>query len=354
MLHKLVDNVTSERKQLQTSYNILTTKQDQLQTSYNNLTTNQDQLQTSYNNLVKERDQLQKRLEDVTSERNQLQTSYNNLTTERDQLQTIFNNLTTKHDQLQASYNNWTTEQDQLQNRSNNLVKERDQLQERLANMTANRDDLQKQLQDNAVIKFVDDTTVVGLISGGDETAYRAEVQRLSDWRVDNNLDLNTTKTKELVVNFRRRKSELQPVSINGECVERVSSFKFLDCRENWVAFSDSLYQVSAEKKSWEESRQDCRQKGSDLMIINSREEQNFVNQFKKLLWIGLTDSETEGTWKWVDGTQMNKSYWNRGEPNGGRNENCGHIDTYNSENSWNDATCSILHFWICEKRDSP
>uniref|UniRef100_A0AAZ1X6I0 Reverse transcriptase domain-containing protein n=1 Tax=Oreochromis aureus TaxID=47969 RepID=A0AAZ1X6I0_OREAU len=69
---------------------------------------------------------------------------------------------------------------------------------------------------DNAVIKFADDTTVVGLISGGDETAYRAEVQRLSDWCVDNNLDLNTTKTKELVVDFRRRKSELQPVSING------------------------------------------------------------------------------------------------------------------------------------------
>uniref|UniRef100_A0A669E0D3 Reverse transcriptase domain-containing protein n=1 Tax=Oreochromis niloticus TaxID=8128 RepID=A0A669E0D3_ORENI len=81
---------------------------------------------------------------------------------------------------------------------------------------------------DNAVIKFADDTTVVGLISGGDETAYRAEVQRLSEWCVDNNLDLNTTKTKELVVDFRRRKSELQPVSINGECVERVSSFKFL------------------------------------------------------------------------------------------------------------------------------
>uniref|UniRef100_A0AAX7T1V1 Alkylated DNA repair protein AlkB homologue 8 N-terminal domain-containing protein n=1 Tax=Astatotilapia calliptera TaxID=8154 RepID=A0AAX7T1V1_ASTCA len=32
----------------------------------------------------------------------------------------------------------------------------------------------------------------------------------------------------ELVVDFRGRKYELQPVSINGECVERVSSFKFL------------------------------------------------------------------------------------------------------------------------------
>ncbi|XP_063343376.2 uncharacterized protein LOC134636998 [Pelmatolapia mariae] len=61
-----------------------------------------------------------------------------------------------------------------------------------------------------------------------DETAYRAEVQRLSDWCADNNLDLSITKTKEPVVDFRRRKSELQPISINRECVERVSSFIFL------------------------------------------------------------------------------------------------------------------------------
>ncbi|XP_039880726.1 CD209 antigen-like protein A, partial [Simochromis diagramma] len=125
-------------------------------------------------------------------------------------------------------------------------------------------------------------------------------------------------------------------------------------CQENWVAFSDSLYEVSSEQKSWEESRRDCLKKGSDLMIINSREEQNFVNKFKKHLWIGLTDSETEGIWKWVDGTQMTTSYWNSGEPNGGRNENCGEIKTYNSENSLNDAPCSSAKFWICEKRVSP
>ncbi|KAL3996240.1 C-type lectin domain family 4 member M [Sarotherodon galilaeus] len=122
----------------------------------------------------------------------------------------------------------------------------------------------------------------------------------------------------------------------------------------NWVNVSGSFYFTSSEKKSWQESRQDCVQRGADLVIISSQEEQNFVNAFKKRLWIGLTDSETEGTWKWVDGTPMNTSYWNHGEPNGDKKENCGHIDTYNSENSWNDAPCSILHFWICEKRDSP
>ena len=44
----------------------------------------------------------------------------------------------------------------------------------------------------NTIIKFADDTTVGGLIIGGDETAYREEVQRLSTWCAEKNLILNT------------------------------------------------------------------------------------------------------------------------------------------------------------------
>ena len=36
----------------------------------------------------------------------------------------------------------------------------------------------------NVIVKFADDTTVMGLISNGDETAYREEVQRLTAWLI--------------------------------------------------------------------------------------------------------------------------------------------------------------------------
>ncbi|KAF7644409.1 hypothetical protein LDENG_00222340, partial [Lucifuga dentata] len=80
----------------------------------------------------------------------------------------------------------------------------------------------------NSIIKFVDDTTVVGFISGGDESVYRDKVERLSVWCTDNNLVLNTTKTKELITDYRRNKTDIQPLFIGGECVERVSDFRFL------------------------------------------------------------------------------------------------------------------------------
>ncbi|KAF7641414.1 hypothetical protein LDENG_00282120 [Lucifuga dentata] len=66
---------------------------------------------------------------------------------------------------------------------------------------------------DCSIIKLADDTTVIGLISGGDESAYRQEVQKLSEWCSVNNLTLNTTKTKELIIDFRKHNTNLRPLS---------------------------------------------------------------------------------------------------------------------------------------------
>ena len=81
----------------------------------------------------------------------------------------------------------------------------------------------------NHIVKFADDTTVVGLISHNDETNYRKEVNQLARWCHNNNLFLNVGKTKEIVVDFRRTHSQPPlPLTINGAAVEQVSSTKFL------------------------------------------------------------------------------------------------------------------------------
>uniref|UniRef100_A0A3B1IXV6 Reverse transcriptase domain-containing protein n=1 Tax=Astyanax mexicanus TaxID=7994 RepID=A0A3B1IXV6_ASTMX len=80
----------------------------------------------------------------------------------------------------------------------------------------------------NSFIKFADDTTVLGLITKGDESAYREEVQRLTDWCTVNNLHLNVDKTKEMVVDFRRAQHTHSPLNIDGSSVEIVKSTKFL------------------------------------------------------------------------------------------------------------------------------
>ncbi len=70
---------------------------------------------------------------------------------------------------------------------------------------------------------------VLGLVSNNDEAAYLDEVERLTSWCQDNCLSLNVSKTKELIVDFRKRQQRpYTPLMISGTPVERVSSFKYL------------------------------------------------------------------------------------------------------------------------------
>ena len=81
----------------------------------------------------------------------------------------------------------------------------------------------------NTIIKFADDTTVISLITDNDETAYREEVRDQAVWCQDNTLYLNVSKTKELIVDYRKRRAEQAPINIKGAGrEERVESFKFL------------------------------------------------------------------------------------------------------------------------------
>jgi hypothetical protein len=72
----------------------------------------------------------------------------------------------------------------------------------------------------NTIIKFVDNITVVGLISDNNETAYR--VREVAVWCQDNNLSLNVSKTKYLIVDYGKRWAEQAPIIIDGAVVERV------------------------------------------------------------------------------------------------------------------------------------
>ncbi|MCI4375229.1 hypothetical protein PGIGA_G00106870 [Pangasianodon gigas] len=78
------------------------------------------------------------------------------------------------------------------------------------------------------LLKFADDTTVIGLIQDGDESAYRQEVEQLAVWCSHNNLELNTLKTVEMIVDFRRNPPALPLLTIMDSTVAAVESLKYL------------------------------------------------------------------------------------------------------------------------------
>ncbi|XP_058240055.1 C-type lectin domain family 4 member M-like [Hemibagrus wyckioides] len=255
--------LNTENNQLQTSYNNLTKERDQLQSSYNNLTKERDQLQSSYNNLTKEREQIQSSYNTLCIERVQLQSGCNNLTKDRDQLQSSYNNLTKERDQLQSSYNNLAKERNQLQTTYSTLSKERDQLQTIYNNLTKDRDQLQ--------------------------SSY-------------NNLTKERDQIQSSYVHLMQREEKYIMCFYLCKFPPMISVGKW-----RCFSFNSSFYVISNEIKSWVNSKNHCRDKGADLLIINSKEEQEFIGKQLGNLdtWIGLSDREKEGEWKWVDSTPL-------------------------------------------------
>ncbi|XP_021460298.2 uncharacterized protein si:dkey-148h10.5 isoform X2 [Oncorhynchus mykiss] len=78
----------------------------------------------------------------------------------------------------------------------------------------------------NSIIKFAADMTVVGLITNIDKTTYREEVGTMTAQYQINNL--NISKTKELIEDFRRNQAGHDPILINGAAAETVKNIKFL------------------------------------------------------------------------------------------------------------------------------
>ncbi|XP_047460289.1 hepatic lectin-like [Mugil cephalus] len=142
----------------------------------------------------------------------------------------------------------------------------------------------------------------------------------------------------------------------------------FLKCGEGWEQHGEQCYHFSADKFSWNRGRDECRGRGGDLVKIDSREEQIFLEMRLRdkmmdkedKFWIGLTDSETEGTWLWVDGSALKTSlsFWSSREPDNWRKEDPDGEDCvrmgergqgYDLE-CWFDKSCKLHHRSICEK----
>ncbi|KAF7640980.1 hypothetical protein LDENG_00001730 [Lucifuga dentata] len=78
------------------------------------------------------------------------------------------------------------------------------------------------------LLKFADDTTLIGLISGEDESAYRWETDHLVTWCRHNNLELNALKTVEMIVDFRKNPAPPTPITLCDTPVDIVEHFCFL------------------------------------------------------------------------------------------------------------------------------
>ena len=82
-------------------------------------------------------------------------------------------------------------------------------------------------------------------------------------------------------------------------------------CYPRWLPFQASgvyyCYIQVFKSATWQEARQECREREADLVSIGSQVEWEFVLgklQRGQSIWLGLNDRQKEGHWIWSDGSE--------------------------------------------------
>ncbi|XP_070597166.1 hepatic lectin-like [Erythrolamprus reginae] len=119
-----------------------------------------------------------------------------------------------------------------------------------------------------------------------------------------------------------------------------------------WKDYNGACYFFSVDQVIWHTAKSKCEEMKSELIVITNQEEQNFVQDQVRgdRFWIGLSDHNDEGQWRWIDSTDFRTSYknWLEGEPNdNSNNEDCGELYT---AGKWNDVACNAKKFYVCKK----
>ncbi|XP_023815474.1 CD209 antigen-like protein E isoform X7 [Oryzias latipes] len=123
-------------------------------------------------------------------------------------------------------------------------------------------------------------------------------------------------------------------------------------CPEGWKRFGRSCYYKSTEERNWFDSRDFCQFVGSDLVVVNSKEEQEFVSTLnqKEESWIGLFAgwSVQKYEWKWVDGSPLTETFWDERiskDPDYNNAVSLSADGKWTRQDQWNN-----YKNWICEK----
>ncbi|XP_071797191.1 C-type lectin domain family 4 member C-like [Asterias amurensis] len=125
-------------------------------------------------------------------------------------------------------------------------------------------------------------------------------------------------------------------------------------CPTGWVKWRQSCYILLPEKMNWVQAEAACKRLGSNHIVPDSKEENDFIFEWavngKGGLWIGCTDAAQEGVWL-CGGQPARFTNWKNDNPRNDMNLNCARM-TVQASGVWSDyISCKngVHRFAACE-----
>ncbi|MBE9068270.1 DUF4347 domain-containing protein [Leptolyngbya cf. ectocarpi LEGE 11479] len=108
--------------------------------------------------------------------------------------------------------------------------------------------------------------------------------------------------------------------------------------------YNGNTYVVTNGLKSWEQAQAEAESLGGNLVTINDAAEETWLKQTfggTERFWIGLTDRQIEGQYRWVSGEAVTYTNWAPGEPNNfGGDQDFG-VMNFGATRQWDDDSTS-------------
>ena len=123
-------------------------------------------------------------------------------------------------------------------------------------------------------------------------------------------------------------------------------------CEENWEENGSHCYYWSTFRMNWTAAEKFCQNKSSHLASVTSRSTSDYISKkFSRRrfhVWIGGTDQDKEGLWKWTDLSPWNFADWEDGSPPDHNEE---HNCLLQSRWGWDDVPCHVKSWFLCSRK---
>uniref|UniRef100_A0A663LWS6 C-type lectin domain-containing protein n=1 Tax=Athene cunicularia TaxID=194338 RepID=A0A663LWS6_ATHCN len=124
-------------------------------------------------------------------------------------------------------------------------------------------------------------------------------------------------------------------------------------CWKGWERHGFYCYLVGHTSVTFSEAKKTCERSSAYLTSIGDRYEQAYLISLiglssEKYFWIGLTDTEGQGMFKWVTGEGVLYTNWNAAMP--GNEAGCVALRTGNAAGLWDVQNCEVKAKFLCKK----
>ncbi|NWR44647.1 MRC1 protein, partial [Regulus satrapa] len=124
-------------------------------------------------------------------------------------------------------------------------------------------------------------------------------------------------------------------------------------CKKGWRRYGTYCYFIGHVPATFSEANKTCEGEEGYLATVESRYEQAYLTSLvglrpEKYFWLGLSDVQDQGTFRWANGEAVSFTHWDAGMP--GNNLGCVAMRTGTAAGLWDVLNCETKQKYICKQ----